>query len=107
VIRGAFEVEVHRYDPDGNQIWLTTLPDGADLGPPHLGLEVSDAAVIAHDVGGGFQLARVLGDGTIDWAGTWACAGTVEVHDAAVSSNGADVWIGGVQGSVGFIGNLQ
>ena len=66
--------------------------------------------MIAHDVDGGFQLARVLGDGTIDWAGTWDCAGSVEVHDAAVSSNGADIWIGGAQprpSSVGFIGNLQ
>ena len=98
------KVEVHRYDPDGNQLWLTEVADlGNDYGPPSLTLDAGDEAYVAFDIGDGFTLAAVQGDGTADWAGYWTCgAGAVDVHDIAVDGN--LLWVGGEEvGGPGFI----
>jgi hypothetical protein len=105
-LRSLGFIEVHRYAPDGTQLWTMTLPDyGQQYGEPRVAVDGMGAAVIGVTVGTSFELARVLADGSLDWGGRYACAAAVELHDVDVADNG-DVWVGGVQDQTAWLGAL-
>jgi hypothetical protein len=108
-LRSLGFIEVQRFLPDGTQQWNVQLPDfGGQYGEPHVVVGGNGQAVIAVTAGSGFLLAGVSGNGSVDFAGHWTCAGEpTEVHDVVVGATG--IWVGGVQmgaSSVAWVGNL-
>ena len=108
-LRGPFIIELYRFNPDGSEQWMITLPAlGTEYNPdPHIDLDASDTISLAIDVDTSLGFAQVDGGGNVGALSRWDCGAPLVVTDLAVSPNGSDIWVSGVQDGRGFLASYQ